>query len=164
MKTKPAACAGCPAADYGLGFVASTPARTTPAFAVVGQGPGEQEATFSQPFYPGAPSGRMLRGWLYDAGIPEGAVTFGNCVNCWLPEVRGAGGLGRGSRPPTTTEIQHCYREYGAPWLYPLPETTHLLAVGTVAARFLLGLGPKEGAEHLAGVTHLITLPEVPHT
>jgi len=161
VRTKPSGCEGCPAHTYGLGFVAPTPARTAPVFAVVGQGPGEQEATFSQPFYPGAPSGRMLRGWLHDAGIPESVVTFGNVVQCWLPETRGAGGLGRGSRPPTTTEIQHCYRAHVAPWLHSLPETTHLLSVGTPASRFLLGLGPKAGAEHLAGVTHKISLPEV---
>lgn len=158
MTPKPTGCDGCPARDYGIGFVPpTTPA--SPEWVVVGQGPGNQEAIFSQPFYHGAPAGRMLRGWLHEAGVPAERTAFGNIVCCWLPRVKLSGELGRESRPPSVAEVTHCWRAYVSPWLAALPPEAPILAVGAPATRFLLGLSEDEPVERLAGVTHLRSLP-----
>lgn len=160
MTPKPPACDGCPARDHGLGFVPPT----TPAGAewvVVGQGPGEQEALHSRPFHPQAPSGRLLRGWLSEAGIPEARTAFGNIVQCWLPTVRITDQVGKGSRPPTPAEAAFCYRAHWHAWLTSLTPEAHVLAVGAPATRFLLGLPGHLPADRLAGVTHPFTPPEV---
>jgi len=161
VNPKPPACAGCPAYERGLGFVPPEPAAKTPRFVVVGQGPGEQEAQFSRPFYPHAPSGRLLRGWLAEAGIDPREVTIGNIVQCWLPKVKLSGDLGRLSRAPTRAEVEFCYRTHWHGWLADaVGGGAHVLAVGAPAARFLLGLSDPEPVEHLAGVTHC--LPSLP--
>lgn len=160
MRERPAGCAGCPAHESGhaVGFVPPTgPAE--PTFVVVGQGPGQQEAIYGSPFWPQAPSGRMLRGWLHDAGIDERTVAFGNIVQCWLPATRMNGDLGKGSRPPTAAETLHCWRAHVGRWLLGRPPQAHILAVGAPASRFLLGLEDGASAEHLAGVTHRRNLP-----
>lgn len=160
LNPRPPSCAGCPAHESGhaVGFVPPT-GPPDPAWVVVGQGPGQQEAIFGAPFWPTAPSGRMLRGWLHDAGIDERTVAFGNIVQCWLPSTRLGGELGKGSRPPTAAEIQHCWRAHVGGWLTSLSDRAHILSVGAPATRFLLGLGDKAPAENLAGVTHRCTLP-----
>ena len=164
MTPKPHTCAGCPAVEYGLGFVPPTTTVSKSTFVVVGQGPGEQEALFSQPFYPRAPSGRMLRGWLEEAGIPPERTAFGNIVQCWLPATRLSDTVGKGSRAPTPAETAHCYRAHVRPWLRSLPEEAHVLAVGAPATRFLLGLSPETPADRLAGVTHRFDLPPTQET
>lgn len=126
---------------------------------VVGQGPGEQEALHSTPFFPRAPSGRMLRGWLAEADIREEAVAFGNIVQCWLPTTRLSDTVGKGSRPPSAAEASHCWRAHVHPWLSLLSPEVHVLAVGAPATRFLLGLRDTEAADRLAGVTHHLPLP-----
>jgi len=164
VNQKPTACEGCPAYDHGIGFVPPEPSLRPARFVVVGQGPGEQEAQFSRPFYPGAPSGRMLRGWLEEAGIDSRDVTLGNIVQCWLPQVRLSGDMGKLSRPPTHSEALYCYKTHWAAWINAAPAAAHVLAVGAPATRFLLGLPSGEAAERLAGVTHRFELPplEVP--
>lgn len=155
---KPLGCRGCPAEHFGIGFVPPTTPHWA-RFVVVGQGPGEQEALFSEPFYPEAPSGKMLRGWLADSGINEFETAFGNVVCCWLPKIKLGGDLGKESRPPTTGELQHCWNAHVGPWLYDLPENAPIIAVGAPAARWLLGLPTDEPTEHLCGVTQLTLLP-----
>jgi uracil-DNA glycosylase family 4 len=158
MRAKPHTCTGCPAEHYGIGFV---PPTTPPLvrWVVVGQGPGEQEVLFEESFYPQAPSGRMLRGWLAEAGIPEDQVSFGNVVWCWLPKTRINHELGKGSREPTAAEAEHCWRVHTKPWLEALPPTAPLLAVGAPAARKLLGLEPGASTENLTGITHYQEIP-----
>lgn len=160
MRDKPPACAGCPAATYGLGFVPPTVPPQPAEWVVVGQGPGQQEAVFSTPFYPNAPSGRMLRGWLYDAHIPEAATAFGNAVCCWLPKQLLSGGMGRESRPPTAEEVKHCWQAHVRPWLESMPSSAHVIAVGATATRLLLGLPHNAPVNQLVGVTH--TMEELP--
>lgn len=158
MNPKPPGCSGCPAEHFGLGFVPPTGPETA-SWVVIGQGPGQQEAIFGQPFWPNAPAGRMLRGWLHEAGIDARSVAFGNIVCCWLPSQRLGGELGKGSRIPTRGEVAHCWREHVGPWLHRISAEAHLLAVGAPATRFLLGLSEDEPAERLAGVTHRVELP-----
>lgn len=158
MNPKPSACTGCPAAEFGLGFVPPT-IPSVVKWVVVGQGPGEQEAIFSQPFYPQAPTGKMMRGWLADAGIPEDQTSFGNVVQCWLPKHRINGELGRESRPATKGELDHCWKAHVRPWLAAMPENAPIIAVGAPATRQLLGLAAEDPAERLAGVTHRVELP-----
>jgi uracil-DNA glycosylase family 4 len=161
MREKPAACAGCPAAEYGRGFVPPSPSQGKPKWVILGQGPGQQEAVFGTPFWPNAPSGRMLRRWLAEAGLDPRTVTFGNIVQCWLPSQLLGGQLGKGSRPPTRAEMLHCWRAYVGPWLHSQPADAHVLTVGAPASRFLLGLADSEPAERLAGVTHHLPIPPV---
>jgi uracil-DNA glycosylase family 4 len=158
VKEKPAACRGCPAFEYGLGFVPPTQVLENTQFAVIGQGPGEQEALFGEPFYARAPSGRTLRGWFSDAGIDLQRVAFANIVQCWLPKKRISGELGKDSRPPTEAEASFCYEAHLRPWLESLPDA-HWIAVGAPATRFLLDLPQEKPAEQLAGVTHRKEFP-----
>ena len=160
MLERPDSCVGCPAHDSGhaVGFVPPS-GPPAPAWVVVGQGPGQQEAQYGAPFWPQAPSGRMLRGWLHESGIDERTVAFGNVVQCWLPAERMNGELGKGSRPPTLAEVKHCWRAHVGPWLYAAPPSAHVLTVGAPATRWLLGLEDKAPAENLAGLTHRRPLP-----
>ena len=157
MQTKPQPCHDCPAYTYGLGFVPPWNPTRPPRFAFIGQGPGEHEAEFAQPFYPQAPSGRTLRGWLHDAGIDDRDCAFGNVVCCWLPKTLLHGGFGKESREPTRAEAAFCYHAHVEPWLRALPKNCHLFTVGAAATRFVLQL---EGAvDHLNGITHFVELP-----
>lgn len=158
MNAKPAACLQCPAYHYGIGFVPPTTAPRTCRFVVVGQGPGEWEAQFGIPFYPRAPTGQMMRGWLVEAGIDLRDVAFGNVVQCWLPKVKKDGNLGRQSRVPTSDEAEFCYQAHLLPWLRPLVEGgAHVLAAGVPATQVFLGWS---AGTTLAGVTHHIELTE----
>lgn len=162
MNPRPPSCAGCPAHESGhaVGFVPPTAAPCGEArWIVLGQGPGQQEAHFGEPFWPSAPSGRMLRDWLTEAGIDLRTVAFGNVVQCWLPATRMNGDLGKGSRPPTADEVRHCWRAHVGPWLHRTPHAAHILTVGAPATRFLLGLAPSAPAENLAGLTSRRALP-----
>ena len=160
MNDRPPTCEGCPAHHRdALGWVPPV-SVVNPDIVVVGQGPGEQEAEFSTPFYHRAPSGSMLRDWISQAEAAVGRhlkVSIGNVVQCWLPQVRLAGGLGKQSRPPTPEEMRCCWDRHTGPWLNAQSPTAPILAVGAPATQFLLGLeGP---VEHLVGVTHYQELP-----
>jgi uracil-DNA glycosylase family 4 len=157
VNPKPRSCQGCPAYTHGRGFVPPTAPDRPPRFAFVGQGPGEQEAIFSEPFYYRAPAGAMLRDWIDQAGIDIRDTTLGNAVQCWLPQTLVRGGLGRKSREPTPAEAAHCYRAHVHPWLAALPPATHIVTVGAVATRLLLN--QRGSVATLNGVTHQATLP-----
>lgn len=161
MQPKPHTCSGCKAEHVGLGFVPPTTPTGSLDLVLVGQGPGEQEAQFSEPFYARAPSGGMLRDWLRQVESKVNRplrAAFGNVVQCWLPKQRLSGELGRGSRDPLPEEVAHCWKYHTGPWLHSLPPDVPVVAVGAAAARSLLGLG--DGAVgHLMGTTHHRELP-----
>lgn len=100
---KSAQCVGCPAETIGLSF---TKPRGPAAASVllIGQGPGETEASLGVPFV--GKSGQKLGTWLRLAGLDPNACRFTNVNWCWLPD----------NRMPTQAEIDHC-RVYWEPEL-----------------------------------------------
>ena len=139
---KPAACQGCPAYEWGLGFVPTAgPLRAS--LYVLGQGPGEQEAAMGTPFVDVAPSGSMLNEWLHGAGLSRSRdVAVGNLVQCWLPKSKGKGGP-KGNREPTAGEVEFCWRTHSGPTLDRVAPKI-VLTVGAPASRHLLGPGFRE--------------------
>lgn len=115
--------------------------HTEAKFCLLGQGPGQQEAEFSQPFYPEAPSGSTLNYWLAKAGIPRVWCDIANLVWCWLPKTRKLGGP-EGNRAPTKTESDFCWRAHTRPWLVARKwddSARLIIPVGAPASRKLLG-------------------------
>lgn len=159
---RPKACEGCSANSWGIGFVPpSGPASS--GLVLVGQGPGEQEAWNSQPFYPEAPIGERLTKWLYRSGISRTQISLGNLVQCWLPKTK-KNGVGNGNREPTQAEIQFCWNAHVGPWLHSGEGTAALrvvVPVGVPAAKWLLGIDPDKGAEKFMGTMNEVNLPPV---
>src|SRR5271166_1040727 len=122
MREKPPTCADCPAFTLGKGFV-SGEGPLTAQVALVGQGPGETEATLSRPFVSHAPSGYRLNRWLVAAGLRRSEMWVGNVVQCHLP----------GNRMPTVEEASYCYRTHWGPVLRSLPHLRLIYAVGCAA-------------------------------
>lgn len=130
---RPAGCTGCPAHESGWaqGWVPPAPPSEPPGpgglVAFLGQGPGEQEATFGRPFYENAPAGWRLRRWITRAGGRPSLAWIGNVVQCWLPQGF-KGGRPYGNRAPTKAEVRHCWRAHVLPalrgadpkWLVPV--------------------------------------------
>lgn len=139
LSRKPEACQGCPAERWGCGFVPpSEPAAATAVpIAIVGQGPGEQEAHTSVPFFPRAPSGNILNQWLHEANLSRSQVWIGNVVQCWLPESHTGGP--HGNREPTHAEVEFCWNAHVGKALANF-SPRHIVSVGTPATRKLLGL------------------------
>lgn len=126
--------------------------------AFLGQGPGELEARYSQPFLPTAPAGEMLTRWIYQAGLQRTEVYLDNLVRCWLPESK-MNGVARGNRAPTPEEARECYRRHLYPSLQEgglLREDQWVFLVGTPVARFVLEV---EKVEPLLGT---VTVKEFP--
>jgi len=133
---------------------------------LVGQGPGQQEAWNGVPFYPQAPIGERLMKWFYRSSNSRTHNTFGNLVQCWLPKSK-KNGVGTGNREPTQAEIQFCWNAHVGPWLKygdiaTDPEKTRVVVpVGIPAAKWLLGIPPKKGAEKFIGTMNEVELPPV---
>jgi DNA polymerase len=144
---RPPTCEGCPAHPTSLGWVPPI-GPTTATIALIGQGPGREEAYESIPFV-GA-SGRMLDRWLMHAGLSREALHITNTVWCHLP----------GNRPPTLTETTHCWDHHVGPTLHSLPNLRVVVPVGIAAQRLLLwSEGP---GERLVGGVYRVRLPAVP--
>jgi DNA polymerase len=123
---KPSACAGCPAAKTGRGFV---PAEGPPEaeIAILGQGPGETECYQARPFV--GPSGFTLDRWLVRAGLERHTLHVSNVVWCWLP----------GNRAPTHQEVAYCREHHWEPALNKLPRLKVIVPVGVPAMKALYG-------------------------
>jgi uracil-DNA glycosylase family 4 len=134
---KPAGCVGCPLEHRGLSFV---PPSGPPSarLAIVGQGPGEQEAATGKPFFEQAPAGSILTRWLHRAGIQRSSVWVGNIIQCWLPKGR-RDGRWFGSIDPPRKAVAHCWRVHVGPALSSLPELQIVVPVGAPARKFLMG-------------------------
>lgn len=157
MKSKPPQCDGCPARDRSVGFVPPAgPESAT--LAIVGQGPGEQEATFDQPFYPLAPSGSMLTRWLSRAGFKRSELLITNSVWCWLPAKRFNSTSGQGNRDPQPQEIAECWKRHLGPLLLRMPNLQRIVPVGTPALRWFFSLPAGRAAERYAGTTRRVDL------
>jgi uracil-DNA glycosylase family 4 len=159
LSEKPDSCEGCPAFEWGIGFVPPIgPSNCRIAF--VGQGPGESEAYSNVPFHPNAPSGSRLTSWLHLSHFQRCDVGIGNIVQCWLPKTK-VKGSGRGNRDPLFSEIQWCWNVHVGEWLKSLPELEWVIPVGVPAAKFLLGIPWKKGGERYAGTVTLCELPPI---
>ena len=172
LSEKSKLCVGCPAHEWGIGFVPFIgPPGSKIAF--VGQGPGESEAYSNVPFHPNAPSGSRLTRWLHLSHFQRCDVVIGNIVQCWLPKSK-VKGSGRGNRDPTFKEAQWCWNAHVGPYLHglvdnfiPSPEISGtipterfwVIPVGIPAAKFLLGIPFNKGGEKYAGTVQLCELP-----
>lgn len=142
---KPPACVGCPAYDWGVGFVPPQ-GHSDSCWAIVGQGPGEQEARTGEPFFENAPSGYRLTRWLYRADFSRRDFFITNVVWCWLPE-KYVKGIPKGNRAPRVEEVRFCGRAHWGPALEALPNLEGIIPVG-VPAQEAFGL---PGGEASAG-------------
>ena len=131
---------------------------------LVGQGPGQQEAWNSEPFYRLAPIGERLTKWLYRSGISRTEIQLGNLVQCWLPKFYRKG-IPDGNREPTRAEIKFCWNAHVGPWLVSGEELANprriVVPVGVPAAKFLLGVPEGKGAEKFLGTMNEVPLPEI---
>ena len=140
MTEKPPACHGCPAYIKGRGFVPPTHPNhlNEVSVAVLGQGPGEQEAHASRPFHENAPAGSVLTRWLHGAGLARSTMWIGNTIQCWLPKGQ-KGGRWFGSIDPSNAMQMFCWQAHVGPSLSRLPNLKYVVPVGTPARRFLMG-------------------------
>lgn len=146
---KPDACLGCPAYEKGHSFVPPS-GPTTARVALVGQGPGREEAeghwdvptqqSIRRPFI--GRSGYKLDQWLQRANTvhPElpplrrDECAVGNIVWCWLT-------TGNKDRAATAKEAAHCWQAHVKPWLLGLPNLQVVVPIGVPAIQGLLGSG-----------------------
>lgn len=142
MLRKAPTCDGCPAREWGQGWVPPEVPRQPPRWALVGQGPGPSEAHSGHPFNPEAPAGATLTHWLHRARLLRSEALVTNVVWCWLPESI-TRGIPEGNREPTAAEAKYCYGQHLGPLLaahgFDQPEKL-IVAVGAPAARLLLGI------------------------
>ena len=162
LTEKPEACKGCPAYEWGVGFVRpkiySTANKRTGKLLFIGSGPNESDAYGSQPFHPEDATGGLLTEWLNSTGYQRTQVSLGHIVQCWLPEKK-RGIKVYGTRQPTQAEVRHCWNAYVGPWLHSTA-WDHIITVGLSSAKWLLGLNWKDGADKYMGTTQKIEIPE----
>ncbi len=123
---KPPTCIGCEAHSVGKSFVKPTgPQDAT--IAIIGQGPGEQEAYNGLAFV--GPSGRRLNSWLRTAGIDRHKCMVLNIIQCWVPN----------NRPPRGGEVDWCRERHWGPTLDSLKNLRVIIPVGVPAGKVFLG-------------------------
>ena len=156
---KPKACENCPAFEWGVGFVPGTE-PPNPRMILVGQGPGQQEAWNSKPFFHLAPIGERLNKWLYRSGWSRTKLAIGNLVNCWTPKTK-RNGVPDGNREPTAAEIQFCWNAHVGPWRRRLGANLIVVPVGVPATKFIMGIPKDRGAEKFLGTMNEVELPPI---
>ncbi len=159
MIEKPPPCVQCPAYKWGISFVPPT-GPTDAKFAVIGQGPGEQEAAFGTPFFEQAPAGWRLSKWIRRSGLQRSGVWIGNVVQCWMPQRKDSRGRGYGNREPTHAEVTYCWKAHVGPAMRKLTGQPHLVPVGAASARWFLGIPKGKGVEKFMGTTQMVELPK----
>ena len=157
-ESRPQSCEGCPANSWGVGWVPPAIPKK-PRMILVGQGPGQQDAWNSKPFFHLAPIGERLNKWLYRSGISRTQLAIGNLIQCWLPKVKRQGSPD-GNREPTRAEVQWCWNAHVGPWLNSGEELI-VVPVGVPATRFLLGIPEGKGAEKFLGTMNEVELPPI---
>jgi DNA polymerase len=139
--SKPLTCLECPA--YSLGISYTTPRGPKDAeIALIGQGPGEEEARLGKPFV--GKSGWMISKWLRAAKVVERLVYIDNVVRCRLvitnkdgePIPGKTGGLQ--NRTPTMAEMRYCWGVHGLVDLKKVKPKV-VLTAGVPATTMLLG-------------------------
>ncbi len=119
-------CVGCPTEHIGLSFVKPT-GPSDARIAIIGQGPGEQEAYNGISFV--GPAGQRLNAWLRTAGIDRHKCWVGNIVQCFLPNNRVPGG----------DEISWCRAAHWQRALDDLPQLRVIVPVGVPAGKVFVG-------------------------
>lgn len=142
-----------------MGFVPPS-IPSNPSMVLVGQGPGQQEAFNSKPFFHMAPIGERLNKWLYRSGISRTKIAIGNLVQCWLPEHK-TKGPAQGNRAPTTDEARWCWNAHVGPWIHATSDDAVIVPVGVPATKFILGIDPDKGAEKFLGTLNRVTIPPI---
>ena len=82
MQAKPESCSSCPLALKGRGWVPPTGPRTSPVL-FLGEAPGSDEATVSEPFVGAA--GALFQRALYKLDKDKRNYRVHNCVSCQPP-------------------------------------------------------------------------------
>ena len=154
MLPHPPSCNDCPASQKGIGYVPSR-GPSSASIAVIGQGPGEDEARVGRPFV--GKSGGLLSLWVKKAGLVERDLHIDNVVRCQLVVRNKAGDIVLGgtgkpqNRTPTAAEMRYCWEVHGKPRLLEVlgkAENPVALACGVPAMTMLLG---RKGNANLAG-------------
>lgn len=133
--TQPPICAGCPAAQRGVArsFVPPTGPRTA-RVAILGQGPGQDEAYDRMPFV--GRSGKKLTQWLAQAGLSRAEVAVGNVTWCAMT----ASTTTWKDLAPKVVDVAYCRAAHWGPWLASMPNLEVVVAVGVPAmAAFVPG-------------------------
>jgi len=163
MTTKPDTCQGCPAQDWGIGYVTWC-GPSDPDYIWIGQGPGEQEANTGVPFNPQAPAGWRLTHWMNRCGIPRTRSWLSNIVWCWLPKTKSDKGYAKKSRGPTRAEAQYCWDRHLGPLLHDLDPNVPIFTVGAPATKWILGMPWDKGADRYVGTPNMVELPVIGDT
>lgn len=95
---------------------------------IVGRNPGRQEDAYGVPFYPEAPGGRMMMGYLELMGWKREEVYITNALFCHTTK----------DRTPETPEIAKCSM-WKAVELDMLPEVKYIFLFGNDAIRQFMG-------------------------
>lgn len=137
---KPAACDGCPAQARGRSYVPGA-GPDSARVAIIGQGPGDVEASTGIPFHRHAPSGNKLTQWieltLGDRRSENPPFEFAdtyidNAVRCLI---YGKGG----THTAPSDAVEFCRRAHWEPALLALPNLQFVIFVGVPAAKSAMG-------------------------
>ena len=138
---KPLTCKDCPAYSLGIAYV--PPRGPKPAkIALIGQGPGEEEARLGKPFI--GKSGYLISQWLKAAGVVEREVWIDNVVRCRLVVTRKDGtpvpgpSGGLQNRTPSMKEMKYCWDCHGVKDLEVVKPMV-VFSAGVPATTMLLG-------------------------
>jgi uracil-DNA glycosylase family 4 len=158
--SKPSTCNGCPAKEWGVGWVPPV-GPFGPDHVWIGQGPGEQEANTGVPFHPQAPAGWRLTHWMNRCGLPRTRALITNVVWCWLPKIKTKTGFSKESRPPTGAECLWCWNAHLGPLMQTVDPSVPVFTVGAPATKWILGLPWDSGAERHVGTPNMVVLPPI---
>lgn len=144
---KPLTCRDCPAFDLGISYVLPRGPKSA-TLAIIGQGPGEEEARLGKPFI--GKSGYLISQWLRAAVVPEREVWIDNVVRCRLvvtdkdgvPIPGPSGGLQ--NRAPLAKEMKYCWGVHGLPMLREVDPIV-VFPAGVPAMTMVLGKRGKLG-------------------
>jgi DNA polymerase len=113
----------------------------------VGEAPGAEEEIQGEPFV--GPAGQLLTRMIVAMGLSRSQVYIGNIMN-WRPEMPvGPDGVQSGNRPPTEAELAYCLPYLRAQIEIVAPAL--IVALGTTAARGLLGRGSFDALKEVRG-------------
>lgn len=161
---QPPSCEGCPAHGVGLSYV---PGRgpLTARVAIIGQGPGKEEAEghwsieaqarVQAPFI--GRSGQKLDAWLQRVNSVHPELPPLRREDCWVDNTVRCLLLSKGKdRAPTAREAKACWDRHLGPALRALPNLQVVIPVGVPAIKTILG---PDTTEEWAGGTYEWEIP-----
>jgi len=115
-----------------------------------GEAPGAEEENAGEPFV--GPAGQLLTKMIGAMGLKRSEVYIGNIMN-WRPPMPTVGGEPQiGNRPPTAEELAYCLPYLRAQ--LDIVKPSAIVALGTTAARGLLGAGSFKTLGEIRGKWH----------